>query len=89
MCLFLGCLPPRWPSGKASASRAADLGSITTFAVDPFPGRVTPVTEKLALQWLPCQAPGVIGSALGLTGSVPSYCDWVRYKVSSASSIFA
>ena len=26
-----------------------------------FPGRVIPVTLKLALQWLPCQAPGVIG----------------------------
>ena len=25
-----------------------------------FPGRVIPVTYKLALQWLPCQAPGVI-----------------------------
>ena len=24
------------------------------------------MTSKLALQWLPCQAPGVIGSALGL-----------------------
>ena len=36
------------------------------------------VTEKLALQWLPCQAPGVIGSALGLVGPVSVYCDWVR-----------
>ena len=30
--------PPCWPSGKASASRAADLGAIPTFAVDLFPG---------------------------------------------------
>ena len=38
----------------------------------------TPVTSKLALQWLPCQAPGIIGSALGLVGPVSVYCDWVR-----------
>ena len=37
-----------------------------------------PVTQKLALQSLPCQAPGVIGSALGLVGPVSVYCDWVR-----------
>ena len=28
-----------------------------------------------------CQAPGVIGSALGLVGPVSVYCDWVRCKV--------
>ena len=39
---------------------------------------VIPVTSKLALQWLPCQAPGVIGSAQGLVGPVSVYCDWVR-----------
>ena len=43
-----------------------------------FPGRVIPVTSKLALQWLPCQAPGIIGSALGLVGPVPVYSGWVR-----------
>ena len=31
------CLPLHWPSGKASASRAADLGSIPVFAMDLFP----------------------------------------------------
>ena len=45
------------------------------------------MTQKLALQWLPCQAPGVIGSALGLVGPVSVYCDWVRQKVGSATSI--
>ena len=39
----------------------------------------------MALQWLPCQAPGVIGSALGLVGPVSVYCDWVRWKVRSAA----
>ena len=43
-----------------------------------FRGRVIPVTQKLALQWLPCQAPSIIGSALGLVGPVSVYCDWVR-----------
>ena len=43
-----------------------------------FPGRVIPVTQKLAFQWLPCQAPGIIGSALGLVSPVSVYCDWVR-----------
>ena len=45
------------------------------------------LTSKLALQWLPCQAPGVIGSALGLVSPVSVYCDWVRWKVWSATSI--
>ena len=54
---------------KESASRAADLGSI------PALGRVIPVTEEVALQWLPYQAPGDIGSVLGL---VSVYRDWVR-----------
>ena len=36
---------------------------------------------------IPCQAPGVIGSALGLVGPVSVYRDWVRWKVWSATSI--
>ena len=45
------------------------------------------MTKTLAFQWLPCQAPGVIGSALGLVGPVSVYCDWVRENVGSATSI--
>ena len=53
-----------------------------------FRGRVIPVTfKKMALQWLPCQALGVIGSVLGLVGPVSVYGDWVRWKVRSATSI--
>ena len=52
-----------------------------------FRGRVVPVTLKSALQWLPCQASGVIGSALALVGPVSVYCDWVRWKVGSATSV--
>ena len=48
---------------KASAPRADDPGFDGIF-----PGRVIPVTSKLALQWLPCQAPGIIGSARHSSG---------------------
>ena len=61
--------PPRWPSGKASASRAEGPGfESRSRRRDFFLGRVIPVTSTLALQRLPGQAPGVIGSALGLVG---------------------
>ena len=62
---------------KASASRAEDPG-FESRRVGIFPCRVIPVTYKLALQWLPCQVSGVIGSALGMVGLVSVYCDWVR-----------
>ena len=55
---------------EVSASRAVDLSSIPAFILDLFPGQIIPVTETLILQWLPSQAPGVIGSALGLVGLV-------------------
>ena len=40
-----------------------------------------PLTYKLALQYLPYQKPGVIGSELVLVGVVSVYRDWVRWKV--------
>ena len=67
---------------KASAPRAEDPGFDGIF-----PGRVIPATKKLALQWLLCQAPGIIGSGLGLVGQVSVYCHWVRLQVESATSI--
>ena len=66
------------PVVKASASRARVR---IPLALRFFRGRVTPVTSKLALQWLPCQAPGVLGSVLGLVGPVSVDCDWVRWEV--------
>ena len=63
---------------KASASRAKGPGFESRLRRDFVGVEVIPVTKKLALQWLPCQAPGVIGSALGLVGPVSVYCDWVR-----------
>ena len=71
---ILSCsLPPSGPVGlvvkfKASAPREADPVSIPVFSVMIFPGRVIPVSEKLARQCLAYQAPGVVGSALGLVG---------------------
>ena len=62
-------------------------GSNPPLATGFFRGRVLPVTSNLALQWLPCQAPGVIGSALGLADPVSVSCDWVRWKVWSATPI--
>ena len=79
--------PPRWHSGKTSASRAEDPRFESCLRQDFFWGQVIPVTQKLALQWLPCQTPGVIGSAPGLVSPVSVYCDWVRWKVGSAASI--
>ena len=63
---------------KASASRAEGPGFSFRLRRD-FPwSSYTSDFKKMALQWLPCQAPGVIGSALGLVGPVSVYCDWVR-----------
>ena len=67
-CRFVGLV------AKSSTSRAAKLDSIPTFAVDILPGRVIPEAQKQVLQWLPCQAPGNIESALGMTGPVSVYC---------------
>ena len=63
---------------KASTSRAQDPGFESLLATGFFLGRVISVTQKLALQWLPCRVLGGIGLALGLVGPVPVYCDWVR-----------
>ena len=65
------------PVVKVSASRAESCVRIP-LAPGFFPGRAIPMTQKLALLWLPCQAPGVIGSALGLVGLVSVYCDCMR-----------
>ena len=90
------CLPttvpfpgaPRWPSGYGV--RLESGRSWVRIPLVPgffFRGRAIPVTSKLALRWLPCQAPGGIGSVLGLVGPVSVYCDWVRWKIGSATSI--
>ena len=62
----------------ASASTAAGLGSIPAFGVDLFLGQVIPMTENLMIQWLTCQAPCLMGSALGQVEPMSVYCQWVR-----------
>ena len=57
-----------WLSGKASASRAADLGSIPAFAVDLFPVRVIPVTSELVFQWILCHVPKRVSTGTGWPG---------------------
>ena len=68
--------PPRWPSGKGSATTAADPRSNSAFLAGLFAGPVMPVPQHLALS-----ASGVIGSALGLAGPVSVHCDGVRQQV--------
>ena len=74
-------LPILWTArqsgGKASSPTSEGLGSIPTVPMGLFPGRVIPVTSKLVLQWVHCQAPGVIRAMLELVGPVSVYCDWV------------
>ena len=63
---------------KASASRAEDPGLESRLRRD-FSGSSHTSDLKIGtLVAIPCQAPGVIGSALGLVGLVSVYCDWVR-----------
>ena len=53
---------------NATASRASDLGSIPAFAVGPFAWSNHTSDFNILTQWLPYQAPGVLGSALELVG---------------------
>ena len=61
---------------KACARRAADPGFDSRFLRGEFSG--SNHASDLKLGTPPCQAPGVIGSALGLVGSVSVCCDWTR-----------
>ena len=67
---------------KASASGAADPGFNFRSSRGDFSGLSHTSELEIAtpLQWLPCQAPGVIGSALGSAGPVSVYCDWVEME---------
>ena len=69
---------------KASASRAEDPGFESCLRRD-FSGLSH--TSDLKIGTPVATLPGVIGSALGLVGLVSVYCDWVRWKVWSATSI--
>ena len=84
-CLFidlsLPVSPLRWPSGQGVRLKSGRSRVRIPLAPGFIRDLVIPVTSKLALKWLPCQAPGVIGSVMGLVDPVSVYCDWVRWKV--------
>ena len=65
-------------SGRPAAVRPETSNIGTTVAVLLQSDQRLPT---LAQQWPPCQAPGFIGSMLGLAGPVSVYCYWVRYQV--------
>ena len=62
---------------KASASGAEDPGFESRLRRD-FPGSSHTSDLKIGTPGLPCQAPDITGSALGVVGPVSAYCDWVR-----------
>ena len=64
---------------KASTSRAEKRFE-SRLRRDFSGSSLTSDLKKMAPQWLPCQAPGIIGSALGLVGPVSVYCDCVRWE---------
>ena len=79
--------PPRWPSGYGVRLESGRSQSSNPACDWIFPGSSHTSDLKIGTQWLPCQAPGGIGSMLGLVGPVSVYCDWVRWKFGSATSI--
>ena len=74
---FFFFLPPCWPSGQG-VRLGSERPEVRIPLATGFFWVVIPVAYKLALQWLPCQAPGIIGSVLGLVSLVSVYCDCVR-----------
>ena len=71
-------LPPRYSLVvMASASGAEDPGFESRLRWD-FSGSSHTSDLKIGTPVTTCQAPGIIGSALGLVGPVSVYCDWVR-----------
>ena len=72
---------------KTSASRAEGPGFESRLRRD-YSGSNHSSDLKIGTPVLPCQAPGVLWSVLGLVGPVSVYCDFVRWKVVSAASIW-
>ena len=64
---------------KASASGAEDPGFESRLRRD-FSGSSHTGDLKIGTP-VPCLAPGITGSALGLVGPVSVYCDWMRWNV--------
>ena len=82
-----GRIPTHWLSGEGVRFESGKARVRIPLAPGFFSGSNHTSGLKLALQWLPCQTPGVRGSVLGLVCPVSIYCDWVRWKVWFATSI--
>ena len=67
---------------KSSASRVKDPGFKSPLVPWEFLGfwieSYGRFKNCVVFQWLPVRVPDVIGSGVGLVGSVSVYCDWVR-----------
>ena len=64
---------------KASATRAEDPRFDSRFSRGDFSWSSGTSDLNIGTSVaIPCQAPSVIGSALGVVGPVSVYCDWVR-----------
>ena len=77
--LFYGC-SSFFPLLHASATGAEDPGFESPLRRDFFSGSSHTSDFKIGtpVQWLHCQVPDIIDSAMGLVGPVSEYCDWVR-----------
>ena len=71
---------------KVSVSRAEDPVFESRLRRD-FSGSSHTSDIKIGTPVSTCQAPGIVGSSLGLVGPAVIYCDWVRWKVRSATSV--
>ena len=71
-------IPPQWSSGKASASRVADLGSITVAHTD-VAFSWSSHTSDLNIAAPVVTLPGA-WQYTGLAGAASVYCDCVRYQ---------
>ena len=87
VCCLRGLVPPvsiccdfagvKWTDSPCPSSGAEDLGFESHLRRD-FSGLSHTSDLTIGTPVLPCQALGIIGSALGLVGPMSVYCDWVR-----------
>ena len=77
VCVYVRCICLIGLVVRASASGAEDPEFNSRLCHGDFSGS-SHTSDRLALQWLPYQVPSIIGSVLGLVGTVSVFCDWVR-----------
>ena len=77
VCMYVGMYLPKWLRRPPQEQQDLGLDSCLCYGDSTGSSHTSDLEIGTALQWLPCQAPGIIGSALGLVG-LSVYCDWVR-----------